>query len=130
MATARERSVGDLARDAANDVTAIARNEIRLANAEISENLKSAANGVTEMLYGLAFLIPALTMALIAAGYGLATVDGVPEWGAFLIVAGVALLIGVGFLLAGRGDLRPRNIFPKKSARNLKRDARTLKEAV
>lgn len=130
MATTRERSVGDLARDAANDVSAIARHEVRLANAEISENLKSAVNGVTEMLYGLAFLIPALTMALIAAGYGLATVDGIPNWGAFLIVAGVAFIVGVGFMLAGRGDLRPRNLFPRKSARNLKRDARTLKEAV
>ncbi len=125
-----DKHLTQLARDAAADISSIAEKEVRLARIEMQENIREAVNGVTEMISSLAILIPAVTIALAACGFGLATIDGVSTWGGLAIVAGVAAIAGFALLGAGKGSLKPGALFPTKTATNLRRDAKTVKEAV
>ena len=96
---ARERPIGDLVKDLAGQTSTLVRQEIQLAQAELSSKGKTAGRGVG-MLVGAAI---AGLLALIALTWGLiAALDtGLPLWLAALIVM---LLWGVvGAVLATRG---------------------------
>ena len=96
---ARERPLGELVKDLAGQTSTLVRQEIQLAQAELTTKGKSAGRGVG-MLVGAAI---AGLLALIALTWGLiAALDtGLPLWLAALIVM---LLWGVvGAVLAARG---------------------------
>jgi hypothetical protein len=96
---ARERPIGDLVKDLAGQTSTLVRQEIQLAQAELTSKGKTAGRGVG-MLVGAAI---AGLLALIALTWGLiAALDtGLPLWLAALIVM---LLWGiVGAVLATRG---------------------------
>ena len=96
---ARERPIGELVKDLAGQTSTLVRQEIQLAQAELTTKGKTAGRGVG-MLVGAAI---AGLLALIALTWGLiAALDtGLPLWLAALIVM---LLWGVvGAVLATRG---------------------------
>ena len=96
---ARERPIGELVKDLAGQTSTLVRQEIQLAQAELTSKGKIAGRGVG-MLVGAAV---AGLLALIALTWGLiAALDtGLPLWLAALIVM---LLWGVvGAVLAARG---------------------------
>ena len=96
---ARERPIGELVKDLAGQTSTLVRQEIQLAQAELTSKGKTAGRGVG-MLVGAAI---AGLLALIALTWGLiAALDtGLPLWLAALIVM---LLWGiVGAVLATRG---------------------------
>ena len=96
---ARERPLGELVKDLAGQTSTLVRQEIQLAQAELTTKGKSAGRGVG-MLVGAAI---AGLLALISLTWGLiAALDtGLPLWLAALIVM---LLWGVvGAVLAARG---------------------------
>jgi Flp pilus assembly protein TadB len=98
---ALERTLGQLVADATRDITSIMHSEVALAKAEIRDDAKKAGAGAG-MFAGagvLSFL--ALILLLIAAAYGLVAA-GLPPWAAFLIVAGVLLLLCVILVLVGK----------------------------
>ena len=98
-ADARDRPVGELVKDLAGQTSTLVRQEIQLAQAELTSKGKTAGRGVG-MLVGAAI---AGLLALIALTWGLiAALDtGLPLWLAALIVM---LLWGiVGAVLATRG---------------------------
>jgi Flp pilus assembly protein TadB len=99
-----ERTLGQLVADATHDISSIMHDEVALAKAEIRADAKKAGAGAG-MFAGagiLAFL--ALILLLIAAAYGLVAA-GLPPWAAFLIVAGVLLVIGVILVLVGKHNI-------------------------
>jgi uncharacterized membrane protein YqjE len=96
---ARERPIGELVKDLAGQTSTLVRQEIQLAQAELTSKGKTAGRGVG-MLVAAAI---AGLLALIALTWGLiAALDtGLPLWLAALIVM---LLWGiVGAVLATRG---------------------------
>ncbi|MGR3761799.1 phage holin family protein [Roseobacteraceae bacterium NS-SX3] len=113
--------------DALNNISALVRNEIALARAEVSENLNRAA-------VALGLIVGAVVVALVAlnvlAG---ALVAGLTEAG---IDAGwAALIVGIGFgavafamIAKGTNDLKLSSLAPTRTAENVKRDAKTIKE--
>jgi hypothetical protein len=121
-----DKNIAQLARDAASDISSIAANEMRLATAELKENLSRAAKGVGESLAGAVLLIPACTVGLIAIGLGLGSIEGLADWLAMLIVAVIAGVAGFVMLRAGKGALG--DIAPRKTLENLRRDAKILKD--
>lgn len=129
-ATQFEKSIGRLAREAAVDIGDIVSKEVKLGQAEITDNIENAINGVVEIVIGAAILIPALTLALLAAAYGLATIEGVSQWAGALIVAVIAGLGGYALLMAGRRNIGPKQLFPQRMVRSIRRDADAVKEAV
>ncbi|MGL5829845.1 MAG: phage holin family protein [Angustibacter sp.] len=95
-----DRNIGQLISDARADLLALLRAEIALAKSEVLADVTRAATGIGLAVLAVICLSGAGIMALFAAAYGLIS-RGVTHWLAFLIVAGVLLLIsGVAALIA------------------------------
>jgi uncharacterized membrane protein YqjE len=124
-----DRSAADLVKLAAEQVSRLVRDELRLAQSELAEKGKRAGIGLG--MFGTAGVVSLYGVgALIAAAIlGLATV--VPAWLSALIV-GVALFLLAGLLaLLGRGQVKkavPPS--PTEAVRNVKADIDTISGAV
>jgi uncharacterized membrane protein YqjE len=95
-----DKSVGELVKFATASVSQLVKSEIELAKLELKDDAKRAALG--SVLFAVAAVAGGIVVILlsIAAAYGLITL-GIWNWAAFLIVAGVyvllaAVLIGIG----------------------------------
>ena len=127
MTTESNKSAGSLLTEALSHVSSLMRKEVDLARAEVNENLKHAgvAIGLIVGAVGVALtalnvlsaaLVAALTEAGIAAG-----------WSA--VIVGVLLAI-VAYVMVQKGtnDLKLSSLAPTRTAKNVKRDAATMKE--
>jgi uncharacterized membrane protein YqjE len=97
-----DKSLGELVALATGSVSRLVKSEIELAKLELRDDAKKAALG--GVLFGIAGLIGGIVVILlsIAFAFGLITL-GIWNWAAFLIVAGVyvvlaAILVGIGML--------------------------------
>jgi hypothetical protein len=124
-----EQSTAELVKLAADQISRLVRDELRLAQVELTRKGKQAGIGFgmfggagVVALYGLTGLLAALVL-------GLATV--MPAWLAALIV-GIVLLAVAGVLaLVGRNRVREAAPpVPEEAARNVKADVETVTEAV
>jgi hypothetical protein len=122
-----ERTLGQLVADASKDLSTIVRSEIALGKAEVKADLVAGAAGVGMFVAAGVFAFLALILLLIAAAYGLVEA-GVARWLAFLIVAGVLILIGALLVLLGRLRLRKISA-PERTIRSTKETVATLKQA-
>lgn len=102
-----DMSLGELVALASSNVSRLIRSEIDLAKLELKDDAKKAALG--GVLFSIAGLVAGLVVILlsIAAAYGLVAL-GITHWAAFLIVAGVYVLLAA--VLVGLGHLRMRKI--------------------
>jgi uncharacterized membrane protein YqjE len=110
-----DKSVGELVAIATASVSHLVKSEIELAKLELKDDAKKAGLGAT--LFAVAGVIGGIVVILlsIAFAYGLITL-GIWNWAAFLIVAGVyvvlaAALVGIGLLRMKKmtGVSRTRN---------------------
>jgi Flp pilus assembly protein TadB len=115
---ALERTLGQLVADATHDISSIMRSEVALAKAEIRADAKKAGAGAGMFATAgvLAFL--ALILLLISAAFGLVAA-GLPPWAAFLIVAGVLLVIGVILVLVGKHNFDNLKGKPERAIQNM-----------
>lgn len=104
-----DRKIADLIKDIRSDVTLVVNDQVELAKSELVPAAKNA--GIGGGLFGAAgyFGINAATLIYVAAAFGLAAL-GLPYWAAFLIVAGVLLLIAA--IAAGIGYTRIKKVKP------------------
>ena len=121
------KSAGGLVQDAMSNVSALVRNEVDLARAEINENLTKAgvaagmiAAGAIVVLVALNVLAAALVAALTEAG-----LDG--GWAA-LIVGVVLAVIAYVMIQKGMNDLKLASLAPPRTAKNVRRDAEAVKD--
>ena len=123
----RERGIGELLGDFANETTDLLSKEMELARAEIGIQVKRAGTGPEEAgaVFGLLGL-GALTACAIAA---LALV--MDTWLAALII-GAALVLVAGILaLAGRSKVKAvAPPVPERAIGEMKRDIATVQEGV
>jgi uncharacterized membrane protein YqjE len=89
-----EPSIGDLVAQAIRDVTQLVKCELALAKLELREDVKRL--GLAAALLAIAAFAGCLILVMLcwAFAYGLVTV-GIWPWAAFLIVAGVLLLLAL-----------------------------------
>jgi hypothetical protein len=109
-----QQSVGELVRDASEQVSALVRAEIELAKAELGATVKRG--GIGAALFGAAigvFLL-ALPFLFVALAEVLVRV-GLPRWSAYLIVWGFFMLVAVLLAMLGL-----------RAVRRLRRPERTL----
>lgn len=94
VAAGGDQSLGDLVALAAKDVSQLVRFEIELAKTELKGDAKRV--GMAAALAGVAAFVGCLVLVLccIAFAYGLIAL-GIWTWAAFLIVAGVCVLLAV-----------------------------------
>jgi hypothetical protein len=112
-------SLGELVALASSNVSRLIRSEIDLAKLELRDDAKKAALG--GVLFSIAGLVAGLVVILlsISAAYGLVAL-GLTHWVAFLVVAGVYVLLAA--ILVGIGYLRMRKISGIKRTRKTVQD--------
>jgi uncharacterized membrane protein YqjE len=122
-----ERSTGELVKLLTEQVSVLVRDELKLAQLEMTRKGKEAGSGIGMMggggliaLYGVACLI---ACAVIAISHAIAA------WLAALIV-GVALLVIAGIVAAvGRGRMRRASpAMPTEAVDSIKTDVEQIKE--
>ncbi len=126
--THTNKSAGGLLSDAMGNVSALVRNEVDLARAEISENVTRAAVAVG-LLAGAAIIALVALNVLAAALVAALTEAGLDAGWAALIV-GVVLGV-IAFVMMGKGlnDLKLSSLAPTRTVKNVQRDAEAVKEA-
>jgi uncharacterized membrane protein YqjE len=93
-----EKSLGDLVAQAVKDVTQLVRFELDLAKLELRADARRL--GLAAALLAIAAVSGCLVLVLVcfALAYGLITI-GIWSWAAFLIVAGVCVLLAALVIL-------------------------------
>jgi hypothetical protein len=92
-------SIGGLVSQMMADVSALVRLELELARTELSEQAKQGVTGFALFLLAGFLAFMAGLLASFAAVYGFAQV--MPVWAAFLVVAGIYLLLGALLVFIG-----------------------------
>lgn len=130
MAQQREqRSLGELFGDLSRQMSALVRQEIELARAEVTAKATSAARDVAIMGAGIGLLYAGL-LALIGAAVLFLADQGVSPWLAALVVAIVVAVVGGLLVMSSRESLANRDMAPKRTVETLKDDAEWAKEQI
>lgn len=122
-----EQGVGELVKQASEQISGLVRAEMRLAAAEMKDKGKQA--GVGAGMFGgagaVAFLGAAALVTTVIAALALA----MPVWLAALIVGVVLLLVAAGLAAAGRKRVvRAGSPVPREALDSARRDIQEIKE--
>lgn len=123
--TEPDRSIGAVVSDILGDLHVIVRGEVRLAKAEIREEIAKARRGAVLLVAGGLVLAAALGCVLLAAIYGLATIW--PPWAAALAVGGAVAILGVALALSGKKQLGAVELPPQKTAASVRENLQWAK---
>lgn len=124
---AADGSLGDLVRDASEQVSLLVRAELELARAEVAASVRRA--GIGAALFAVAGVVALLSVPFlfVAAAEGMVAA-GVWRWGAYLIVVGafdfVALLLA---LVGWRSVKKVRK--PERTLESVRRTAETFRRS-
>ena len=120
-----ERSLGELLGAVTNDLSALVRDEIALAKAEIQQTISQAVKDVVFIVVGGFFAYTGLLALIAAAILGLANV--VAPWLSALLIGGVIALVGVILLLRGVNNISNLDGVPR-TAQTVKEDVNIVRE--
>lgn len=130
MSTQTEnRSISELLSDAANNLNALVRNEIRLARAELAAKFSRAAVGLATLVAGVAMIGAAMVLILLALAGWLVEI-GLSQPAAYLIAGLSGAAVGACSVWAAVSRLKADGIAPKRTIEQLHRDALAAKEMV
>lgn len=110
-----EASLGQLVSELISDLGQLVRQELRLAQSEVSEKFKQAQNGLYAIVTGLLVAFCALLILLQALVIALS--NAMPAWLAAVAVGGVLAVIAFALIRQGRQNLKARNLIPERSLR-------------
>ncbi len=129
MADVSEQSAAALVRQAAEQVSTLVRDELRLAQAEFVEKGRHAAFGAG--MFGGAGVTAVYGVGALMVAIGLALALVVPGWAAALIVAALLFLIAWVQVLIGRRQLRQiPPLKPEQTLNSLRADVDAVSTAV
>lgn len=128
MPAPENRSIGELLRDLATDVTNLIRQELNLARAEAQDKLHQTIAAVVSLIAGALLAFAALIILLQALVIGLS--NFMYDWVAAILVGGVVAIIGFILVRKGQSDLSATNLAPERTAANVQRDINLVKEHV
>lgn len=121
-------STAGLLSDLLGHVQGMVRNEVNLARAEISESVNRVVSSAVLLIVAIVIGLTALDVLAGAAVAGLAQSTDLSPGLAALIVGGLLSAIALILALRGRSNLKFSNLAPTRTARNVRRDANTVKE--
>lgn len=113
MATA-QRPMSSVLLDIVGNVQQIVRSEVRLARAEVGEELSKLRAATVLLGVGALLAVFSAIFLLLAAVYALSLV--MPGWAAALIVCGAVALIAAVFVVAGIKRLKAVRAVPRTAA--------------
>ena len=123
------RNAPNLVSEVLTHVSNLVRKEVDLARTEVSENINRAGVAVGLLVGALVIALVALNVlaaALVAALTALGLDAG---WAAVIVGGGLAI---IAFIMVTKGlnDLKLSSLAPSRTAKNVRRDAETVKETI
>jgi Putative Actinobacterial Holin-X, holin superfamily III len=123
-----DSSTADLVRQLSEQVSRLVRDELRLAQLEMTSKGKRAGVGIGMLggssllaVYGIGCLLAAAILALALE---------VPAWLAALIVAAAVLAVSAAIALLGKGKLsKATPVVPEQAAQSIKADVEEIRES-
>jgi uncharacterized membrane protein YqjE len=110
-----EASLGQLVSELISDLGQLVRQELRLAQSEVSEKFKQAQHGLYAIVTGLLVAFCALLILLQALVIALS--NAMPPWLAAVVVGAVLAVNAFIQIRQGRENLKARNLIPQRSLR-------------
>lgn len=123
-----ERSLPELTKDLAGGLGDLVRNELRLARAEASANLRKIAADTVRVVLGASLAGAAVTLALFALAYALA--EAMPMWGAALIAAALGAIVAYWLIKSGSKALANESIGLPRTTKSVSEDIQSVKEQI
>ena len=120
------RPVSELISDALRQVSQLLRNEVALARAEVSENVKNAIRGSIMLVVAGVVALPALFILMMALAAFLAEM-GLAASLAYLITAVIGFVIAGVLAMIGMNRLKAERLVPNRTINQLHRDVTTMK---
>jgi Putative Actinobacterial Holin-X, holin superfamily III len=120
-----EPTVGQLVANASRDLSALVRNEIKLAQAELKRSAQAAGVGAGLFAAAAFLVLLAVILLTISAAYGLVAAGLHPAL-AFLIVAAALLLLAGLLVFVGNRQLKKAK-GPTRAIETSKESVETLK---
>jgi hypothetical protein len=127
MTTESNKSAGSLLTEALSHVSSLMRKEVDLARAEVNENLKHAGVAIGLIVGAVVVALTALNV-LSAALVAALTVAGIAAGWSAVIVGVLLAIVAYVMVQKGTSDLKLSSLAPTRTAKNVKRDAATMKE--
>jgi uncharacterized membrane protein YqjE len=127
MAGQDERSLGELFGRLGKELGTLVRQEIRLAQTEMSQKV-TVFGGAGAMLAVGTLMVYAGVLALIATVVIILAAVGLPLWLSALIVTVVVLAIGAVLVQQGIEKLKHASLAPQQTVRSIKEDVEWVKE--
>jgi VIT1/CCC1 family predicted Fe2+/Mn2+ transporter len=121
------QAIPGLLSDTAEQLGKLLQNEAQLARAELSQKMSQAATGAAYLVGAALLSIPVLVLLLIALALFLVQ-QGLSPALSHLIAAGVGLVISAILMMVGAKYLKPDNLKPHMTLRQVERDIQTAKE--
>jgi len=123
-----DRSTAELVKEVTRLVPQLAREEVALAKAELTEKGKHAGIGAGSFGAAAVVALFGIGVLLTAAVLGLA--EAMPAWAAALVVGGVLLVIAGIAALVGKSQVsRATPVVPKLAVDSTKQDVEAVKES-
>lgn len=129
MADYPGQSINTMLGEALRDSQDLARKELALFKAELSDNVSTLLMGIGMMAAAGVFAIAAIILFTAALVAWLATIVG-SEALANLIVGAVMAAIAFGLVVYGRSTMSSASLAPQRSVRSIQRDTQVLSEKV
>ncbi|SFG24016.1 phage holin family protein [Sulfitobacter dubius] len=127
MTTESNKSAGSLLTEALSHVSSLMRKEVDLARAEVNENLKHAGVAIGLIVGAVVVALTALNV-LSAALVAALTEAGIAAGWSAVIVGVLLAIVAYVMIQKGTNDLKLNSLAPTRTAKNVKRDAQTMKE--
>lgn len=115
--------------DIVTRITVLLRKEFDLARSEVAENLNRAAFGAGLLVAATILALTALNVLAVAAVVGLMTTGLDVIW-ATLAIGGGGLIVAIILAAVGISRVKPANMAPTRSIRELRRNTEAAREAV
>jgi hypothetical protein len=129
MSDHQGQGIQSLIGDALRETSDLARKEMMLFKAELSDNLKTLLIGIGMIAGASVFAVAALILFTEALVKWLATIVGSEALSA-LIVGAVMAAAAVGLVLYGRSTMSAASLAPNRSIKSIQRDTQVLSEKV
>lgn len=126
--TTAKASAGELVGHLSEQLSTLVRDEMRLAQAELTAKGKKAGLGAG--MFGGAGVVGLLAAGALVAAAILGLANAVPAWAAALIVAAVLLAVGGVLALGGKKEVSAATPpVPTEAMEGIRTDVRTVTEA-
>ncbi|GAA5177548.1 phage holin family protein [Modicisalibacter zincidurans] len=119
--TREGNSLGSLISTVTQEVTALIRNEVELAKAEIRQKTSQLGTGIGSVAAGGGVLLCGFLVLLASAVFGLNIVVQA-MWLSTLIVGAIVVIVGFIMLQGGKKKLKATNLTPDRTMASLQKD--------